>query len=161
MANKELKKLSRAELLEMLIAQSKEVAALKKQLNHAEELLQDRQILIDNAGSIAEASLQLNGVFEAAQNAAAQYLENIQRQASLCAKMERQSHERAEKLLSDTKIRCSYMETETKKKCERMVKDARLQAQKHWDDTSEKVSLLVETQAGLKELLGGSSFERE
>ena len=72
MTNKELKKLSRAELLEMLIAQSKEVAALKEQLEKAEEQLNDRKIIIENAGSIAEASLQLNGVFEAAQNAAAQ-----------------------------------------------------------------------------------------
>lgn len=105
MKDKELKKLSRAELLEMLIAQSKEVAALKEQLNHAEEQLKDRQILIDNAGSIAEASLQLNGVFEAAQNAAAQYLENVQRQAGICAEMDRQNRERAEELLNNSGFR--------------------------------------------------------
>ena len=160
MTNKELKKLSRAELLEMLIAQSREVAALKEQLNCAEEQLKNRQILIENAGSIAEASLQLNGVFEAAQNAAAQYLENMQRQADICAELERQSHERAQKLLSDAKLRCIDMETETQKKCESMVKSARLQAQKYWDDASEKIAQLAEAQAGLKELLNGSGFER-
>ena len=138
MTNKELKKLTRAELLEMLIAQSKEVASLKEQLNRAEEQLKDRQILIDNAGSIAEASLQLNGVFEAAQNAAAQYLENMQRQADICAEMERQSRERAQKLLSDAKIKCSDMESETQKKCESMVKHAQLQAQKYWDDAQRR-----------------------
>lgn len=138
MTNKELKKLTRAELLEMLIAQSKEVASLKEQLNCAEEQLKDRQILIDNAGSIAEASLQLNGVFEAAQNAAAQYLENMQRQADICAEMERQSRERAQKLLSDAKIKCSDMESETQKKCESMVKNAQLQAQKYWDDAQRR-----------------------
>lgn len=138
MTNKELKKLTRAELLEMLIAQSKEVASLKEQLNRAEEQLKDRQILIDNAGSIAEASLQLNGVFEAAQNAAAQYLENMQRQADICAEMERQSRERAQKLLSDAKIKCSDMESETQKKCESMVKNAQLQAQKYWDDAQRR-----------------------
>lgn len=161
MTNKELKKLTRAELLEMLIAQSKEVASLKEQLNRAEEQLKDRQILIGNAGSIAEASLQLNGVFEAAQNAAAQYLENMQRQADICAEMERQSRERAQKLLSDAKIKCSDMESETQKKCESMVKNAQLQAQKYWDDASEKVAQLAQAQAGLEELLGSSGFGRK
>ncbi len=156
MTNKELKKLSRAELLEMLIAQSKEVASLKERLNRAEEQLKDRRILIDGAGSIAEASLQLNGVFEAAQNAAAQYLENIRRQADNCADRERQSCEQAEKLLSDAKIRCGNMEAETQKKCESMVRNAQLQAQKYWDDASEKISQLAEAQAGLKELLGAT-----
>ncbi len=39
----------------------------------------DRRIRLREAGSIAEAALKLNGVFEAAQEAANQYLENIER----------------------------------------------------------------------------------
>ena len=38
-----------------------------------------RRIELEEAGSIAEASLRLNGVFEAAQQAADQYLENLRR----------------------------------------------------------------------------------
>ncbi len=133
MTNKDLKKLSRAELLEMLIAQSKEAADLREQLNDAEQQLADRQIRIDSAGSIAEASLALNGVFEAAQKAAEQYLENIRRQADMCAELERQSRERAEKLLSNAKLRCSDMEANTQQKCESMIKAAQLQAQKYLD----------------------------
>lgn len=133
MTNRDLKKLSRAELLEMLIAQSKEVADLKERLNDAEERLADRQIRIDSAGSIAEASLALNGVFEAAQKAAEQYLENIRRQADMCAETERQSRERAEKLLSSAKLRCSEMEANTQQKCESMIKAAQLEAQKYLD----------------------------
>ena len=37
-------------------------------------------IAIEKAGSLAEAALQLNSVFEAAQNACAQYTQNIQQQ---------------------------------------------------------------------------------
>ena len=77
MTDKELKKLSRYELLEMLLEQSKEVQRLKEELEKANALLEERQILIHNAGSIAQAALKLNGVFEAAQKAADQYLENI------------------------------------------------------------------------------------
>lgn len=161
MTNKELKKLSRAELLEMLIAQSKEVAALKEQLDKAEEQLNDRKIIIENAGSIAEASLQLNGVFEAAQNAAAQYLENMQRQADICGEMEKESRECAEKLLADAKIKCSEMEKETQKKCENMIKNAQEQAPKYQDEASEKAEQAAEEETGLKDSFKNDGLKRK
>ena len=43
------------------------------------EWKKSRRIELEEAGSIAEASLRLNGVFEAAQKAADQYLENLRR----------------------------------------------------------------------------------
>ncbi len=95
MTDKELKKLSRYELLEMLLEQSKEVQRLKEELKKANALLEERQILIHNAGSIAEASLKLNGVFEAAQKAADQYLENIKQINNLCACSEKESEPEA------------------------------------------------------------------
>ena len=77
--NKELRKLSRADLLELLLEEGRKNEELQKQLKMAEEQLASRDILIDNAGSIAEAALKLNGVFEAAERAAVQYLENVSR----------------------------------------------------------------------------------
>ena len=75
-----LKMLSRQDLLEMLIQEEKRIDQLEKELAEAREALKDRQIRIDTAGSIAEAALKLNGIFEAAQAAADQYLENIRQQ---------------------------------------------------------------------------------
>lgn len=77
MTDKELRKLSRAELLEMLLIQTKEVERLREELEEAKSRLEDRRILLEKAGSIAEASLMLNGIFESAQRAADQYLDNI------------------------------------------------------------------------------------
>lgn len=77
MTDAELKKLKRNELLQLLIEQSKEVEALKAQLKEKNRLLEDRRINIENSGSIAEAALKLNKVFEAAQEAADQYLYSI------------------------------------------------------------------------------------
>lgn len=79
MTDKELRKLKRSELLEMMIAQGKELEEVKERLRQAEEQLRSREILIEQAGSIAEASLQLNHIFEDAQKAADQYLENVRR----------------------------------------------------------------------------------
>ena len=67
MTDNDVKKLSRKDLLEMLIDQSREIESLRAKLSEAEAALKKREIAIDKAGSIAEASLLLNGVFEAAQ----------------------------------------------------------------------------------------------
>ena len=79
MNENELRKLKRVDLLELLISQARENEELRHKLAEAEQKLADRQIKTDEAGSIAEAALKLNGVFEAAQAAADQYLENIKR----------------------------------------------------------------------------------
>ena len=74
---KDLKKMSRKDLLQVLLLQSKKIDKLETKLKIANELLESKKIAIENVGSIAEASLKLNKVFEAAQLAADQYLENI------------------------------------------------------------------------------------
>ena len=70
-------KLSKKDLLEILVLQSKKIDELEKKLEEKEGQLISKGILIENAGSIAEAALQINKVFEVAQAAADQYLENI------------------------------------------------------------------------------------
>ena len=79
MTDKELRRLSRRELLEMMISLTEENEKLKIRLEQAEARLRNRRIMIDNAGSIAEAALQLNHVFEDADRAVQQYLENVRR----------------------------------------------------------------------------------
>lgn len=77
MTDKELHRLSRKELLEMLLAQTQENEKLKEELRRAQRQLSDRRLLQENAGSMAEAAMRLNAVFEAADRAAQQYLENV------------------------------------------------------------------------------------
>ena len=77
MTDKELKRLSRSELLKMLIMQIEANEQLRRQLKQMQAKLDDRRIIMERAGSIAEAALQLNGIFEAAQAAAEQYLDSV------------------------------------------------------------------------------------
>lgn len=118
MTDKDLKKLRRRELLQMLLVQCKETEKHKKEADEAKEQFRDlteryerligklnvkderlnqkdakiaelkntietmkvsREIELEEAGSIAEAALRLNGVFEAAQRAAEQYLMNVKK----------------------------------------------------------------------------------
>ncbi len=77
MTDKELKKLSRKELLEMLLEQSKLLDSRQAEIDSLRSELENKNILLENAGSIAEAALKISGVFEAAQRAADIYLESV------------------------------------------------------------------------------------
>lgn len=77
----ELRKMRRTELMELLLEISKENDQLRKQLGDANRRIANREIKLKHSGSIAEAALRLNGIFEAAQAAADQYLENVKKKA--------------------------------------------------------------------------------
>lgn len=81
MKEKDLKKLSRAELLQLLIYQTKRVNELQKKLEETNKKLESKRIAIKKSGSIAEAALRLNDIFETAQQAADQYVANVKRNA--------------------------------------------------------------------------------
>lgn len=81
MAQENLKRLSKVELLEMLLAQSRRVEELEQQVERLKARLADRTLIVEESGDLATACLRINGVFEAAQAAADQYLDNI---AQIC-----------------------------------------------------------------------------
>lgn len=80
MTEKELKHLNRADLLELLLEQSRENDRLRQELTDAQAKLEERTIRVESTGSLAEAAMALSGVFEAAQNACDLYLDNIRQQ---------------------------------------------------------------------------------
>lgn len=77
MIDKKIKKMKRRELLEILVVQSKKIDILEKELKETKEKLNNKKVIISKAGSIAEASLKLNNIFEIAQKTADEYLESI------------------------------------------------------------------------------------
>ena len=165
MTDKDLKKLSRADLLEMLIEQSTEVESLRQRLEAAEGALQKRELAINKAGSIAEAALQLSGIFEAAQAACEQYTENIrllsQRQNDVCTQMERDARERTGTMLSETMRNCEQMEADTRIRCAEMVAKAKAESQSYWDEVSGKLEAYYQQHAGLRELLSMTLMKKD
>lgn len=79
MADSQLHKRSRQELLEMLLTQQQEIERLQKELDSAKAALADRELKVSQAGSLAMASLQVTAIFEEAQRAADLYVDNIRR----------------------------------------------------------------------------------
>ena len=142
MTDRELQKLKRVELLQLLVEQGKELDALRQELAQARRELEARELHLQEAGSIAEASMQLNGVFEAAQRAADQYLESIRYQSE------------------HMEEKCAAMEEATRLRCDQMLKEAEAsvqQAQKDsdecWRDVKGKLEDYLRQQTALQGLL--------
>ena len=129
MTDRELQKLKRVELLQLLVEQS-------------------RELRLQEAGSIAEASMQLNGVFEAAQRAADQYLESIRYQSEhmdeKCAAMEEAS-----------RLRCDQM----LKEAEASVQQAQKDSDECWRDVKGKLEDYLRQQTALQGLLSRTPGE--
>lgn len=150
MMDKELKRLSRAELLEMLLAQVEENKKLKICLDEMQAQLDNRQIMLNEAGSIAEAALRLNGVFQSAETAAAQYLENIRR------------------LSGEEEVVCQRMEEEARKKADVIYAEAdaysrqiHSQADQYQRQVEKKVQALLREQDDLRSLLRSYGEEQK
>lgn len=120
MTDRQLRKASRLELLQILLEQKRENESLRQQIAEMEQQLLKRQITIDQAGTLAEAALKLSGIFDAAESACQYYSENIRtlsgRQEEICRTMER----------------------ETREKCDRMLEQAKQMARVYWDEYKEK-----------------------
>ena len=96
MTEKDLRKLNRYQLLELLIVQTERADKLQTKLETAEKQLNEKDLKMTSLGSIAEASLQLGGVFQAAQTAADLYIDAAKKKAE---EIEEAAHKKAAEIL--------------------------------------------------------------
>lgn len=127
MTDRQLRKASRIDLLKLLLEQKKENETLRQQLAQIQEQLRQRQIAIDQSGTLAEAALKLSGIFDAAECACQYYTENIRNLSG-----------RQEEI-------CRTMERETREKCDRMLEQAKQMAKVYWDEYTEKCNRYMKT----------------
>ena len=133
MTDKELRRLGRPELIEIIYQLEKSQEESRQEIARLQVRLQDRTLRLSEAGSIAQAALQVNGVMEAAQAAADQYVQ--------AAEADRQQ---ARTELSDAQAQA------------RTVTDqAEQHARDHWDLFREKAEQLIRDHHELSALLNG------
>lgn len=80
MTEKELKKLNRYQLLELLVMQTERADALQTKVEELELQLGEKELRMARLGSVAEAAVQVSGLLEAAQKTADLYLEEARKQ---------------------------------------------------------------------------------
>ena len=136
MTDQELRRLSRADLIDIIYTLQQQEEQAEQQLAQAQAQLQDRQLRLANAGSIAEAALSLNGVFDAAQ-AADQYLQAVRTSAA-------ETQAQKEQILADAE-----------RQAKEIVDTAERQAPEPWTRFQLQAGQLIQAHAELQEMFKG------
>ena len=113
MISKELKRLSRRELVDIIYQLKKNEQKMQEEIESLKNELQDKRIRISTAGSIADAAMSVTNVFSTAQMTADLYLREI-----------------------------SYMKENTEKECEKKIEDAEKKVKKILADGEKKFDTL-------------------
>lgn len=132
MTEKSFDNLSREELLTLVQQQRMQIDALRRQLDA-------RQLVMDQAGSIAEAAMELSGVFHASQAAADQYLQSVE------ALKTRQESEYALRL------------SQAEEQCRAIVAQAEKRAAYYWDALQKRIDEMMDQHTDLVQTLCGGN----
>ena len=166
MADRELRRMHRAELIEIIYALKQSEDQLKAQNAALTAQLQDRQLRLESAGSIAQAALELNNVFTAAQAAADDYLHSVQASVadtnataantlsqarSEAKRILEQAQADADSLKAQAQQECDAMtaaaaqkRTQTEADCMGMVERAEQEVQQRWQAFDHKANELLD-----------------
>ncbi len=107
MTDRELRHLSRAELVDIIYELQLQSDEKDRQMQKLRSALEDRTLRISKAGSIAEAAISINGVFEVAQAAANQYLASVKTGTAYVERMLAEAEEKRREILSDAEQRAA------------------------------------------------------
>ncbi len=107
MIGKELKRLSRRELVDIIYQLKKNEQKKQEEIAALEEELQEKRIRISVAGSIAEAAMDITQIFSTAQRTADLYLHEIasikKETEEACAKKIEEANKQAEMILANAR----------------------------------------------------------
>lgn len=105
MISKELKRLSRRELVDIIYQLKKNEQEMQEEIESLKTELQDKRIRISTAGSIADAAMSVTNVFSTAQMTADLYLREIsymkENSEKECAKMIEEAEKKVKEILAD------------------------------------------------------------
>lgn len=108
MTDREFKRLSRAQLIEIIYQLQLKEEELNAENQKLCAELEDKRIRMHQVGNIAEAALGINQVMQAAQSAADQYLEEIRRMhaetEAACRRMLKKARKEAADIVEQAKL---------------------------------------------------------
>ena len=152
MADRELRRMHRAELIEIIYALKQSEDQLKAQNAALTAQLQDRQLRLESAGSIAQAALELNKVFEAAQAAADEYVASVRaanKNTDAAANALRaQAEAEAEQILAQAQTEAANLKARTQQQCDAETEAA---ARKRAQTEADCKAMLARTQQEIQQ----------
>lgn len=153
MTDKELKRLNRRELVDIIYELQKKDAECENEIERLQAALAKKELAVSEAGSIAEAALKVNGVFEAAQAAANQYLISLHAANADATEKIEAVRKQSDELLRQASLRADSIISEAEAKANAIISNANQDATKSWTQFQQKADELLRTRTELNELL--------
>lgn len=122
MTKNDAKNLRRSDLLELLIEQTEENQRLMNKITQLETKLSERVIVMEQAGSIADAAMGLTDVFAQAQDSADRYLESIRRKLAEAEDTVRKAQEDARQIRRSAEEEAQELTRQTEEKVQALTK---------------------------------------
>ena len=157
MTEQDLKKLRREDLIEIIYKLQENEQQLNEKLEAAQKQLNDKNLKISESGSIAEATARLNGLFEAAQATADDYVAQV-RLKNADAETQRETMlaeatQKADQLVKDASGKADRILSDAEAQADAQRRQAEEETQRRWETFQSEAQKLISAHAELEALL--------
>ncbi len=139
--------LSKNEMIMVMHDQEQEIEKLKAQVNELQAKLDNYEIKISNAGSLAEASAQINDLFVAAQATVDTYIENMKKKEA-----------RSDEALAEVERQSNEIIAEAEAVAQKRLEAADAEIEEKWAVIESRLLVMYDSHKGLKELVESGIF---
>lgn len=139
--------LSKNEMMMVMHDQEQEIERLKAKVAELQATINNYEIKVEESGTLAEASAQINNLFEAAQATVETYLENM-----------RKREEKSEALLADVQKQAESIISDAEDVAQKRLAAADVEIDEKWAVIESRLLVLYESHKGLKELVESGIF---
>ena len=139
--------LSKNEMVMVMHDQEQEIERLKAKVSELQATIDNYEIKVEEAGTLAEASVQINNLFEAAQATVETYIENMKKRA-----------EKSEEILADVQKQADGIISEAEAVAQKRLAAADVEIDEKWAVIESRLLVLYESHKGLKELVESGIF---
>ena len=139
--------LSKNEMMMVMNDQEQEIERLKAKVSELQATIDNYEIKVEEAGTLAEASAQINNLFEAAQATVETYIENMKKRA-----------EKSEEILADVQKQADGIISEAEAVAQKRLAAADVEIDEKWAVIESRLLVMYESHKGLQELVESGIF---
>lgn len=139
--------LSKNEMMMVMHDQEQEIERLKAKVAELQGTIENYEIKISETGTLAEASAQVNNLFEAAQATVETYIANIKKR-----------DEKSEQILADVQKQADEIISEAETVAQKRLAAADVEIDEKWAVIESRLLVMYESHKGLQELVESGIF---
>ena len=139
--------LSKNEMIMVMHDQEQEIQRLKAKVAELQGTIDNYEIKISETGTLAEASAQINNLFEAAQATVETYIANIKKR-----------EEKSEQILADVQKQADEIISEAETVAQKRLAAADVEIDEKWAVIESRLLVMYESHKGLQELVESGIF---